>query len=40
MCKCNVETDAANLLFEYGDYLYPFSIEFSILIGDLFVTDT
>ena len=34
MCNCNDKQDAAELLFEYGDYLYPFSIEFSILIGE------
>ena len=26
----------SELLFTYGDYLYPFSIEFSILIGNFY----
>ena len=37
MCQCH-NNEAASFLFSYGDYLYPFSIEFSILIGRVILT--
>ena len=32
-CMCTYDNHAANSIFEFGPYLYPFSIEFSILVG-------
>ena len=32
-CMCTYDNHAANMIFSFGPYLYPFSIEFSILVG-------
>ena len=35
MCTCAVKNDIARNTFEIAPYLYPFTIEFNILIGKL-----
>ena len=32
-CMCSYNNPAVNAIFEFGAYLYPSSIEFSILVG-------
>ena len=32
-CMCIYDNHAATAIFGFGPYLYPFSIEFSILVG-------
>ena len=32
-CMCTYDNHAANTVFSLGPYLYPFGIEFSLLIG-------
>ena len=34
-CMCVYDNHAAIAIFDIGPYLYPFSIEFSILVGKL-----
>lgn len=34
-CMCAYDNHAAIAIFDIGPYLYPFSIEFSILVGKL-----
>ena len=33
MCNCQAKNDIAKNTFEIAPYLYPFTIEFNILIG-------
>ena len=33
ICECSDNNDIASYIFKLGPYLYPFSIEYSILIG-------
>lgn len=35
MCECADNNDIAKYIFQLGPYLYPFSIEFNILIGNI-----
>ena len=35
MCQCSDNNEIARYIFDLGPYLYPFSIEFSILVGEL-----
>ena len=35
-CMCAYDNHAAIAIFDIGPYLYPFSIEFSILVGKLY----
>ena len=35
MCACTVKNEIARNTFEIAPYLYPFTIEFNILIGEL-----
>ena len=32
-CMCTFDNHAANTIFSLGPYLYPFGIEFSLLVG-------
>ena len=32
-CMCTYDNHAANTIFSLGPYLYPFGIEFSLLVG-------
>ncbi len=35
MCRCSDDNELAQTVFDMGPYLYPFSIEFSILVGKI-----
>lgn len=35
MCHCSEGNAIAEYVFEMGPYLYPFTIEFSILVGNV-----
>ena len=37
-CLCVINNPSVNDIFSYGSYLYPASIEFSILVGTIFKT--
>ena len=34
-CMCTYDNHAANTIFNLGPYLYPFGIEFSLLVGKI-----
>ena len=39
MCACYDENTQIKALFEFTPYLYPFSIEFNILVGKMIRSD-